>query len=581
MTLTIQKAQQQIRTFILNAAEKAQSEGVLPTQPLAPFNIEVPADKANGDYSTNAAMVNARTLRLAPRKIAEALTAHMELKDSYFDRVEVAGPGFINFYFSPAYYADVLLDVRSAGKNYGRSDFGKGARVNIEFVSANPTGPMHMGNARGGALGDCLAGVMDYAGYQVHREFYINDAGNQIEKFALSLDIRYQQLFLGEDAPALPEDSYHGEDIIERAKEFAALYGDAYLKTSEAERREALVAFALPKNIQNMKNAMETYRIHYDTWFHESVLHNDGELKDTIALLTKNGYTYEKDGALWYKNIEVQTEMLRALGKTQEEIDKLELKDDVLVRTNGNPTYFAADIAYHRNKLEKRGFDKAIDVWGADHHGHVARMKGAMKAIGLDPDRLDILLMQFVRLMRDGEVVRMSKRTGKAITLVDLLEEVPIDAVRFLFNMREPGSLMDFDLDLAVEQSAQNPVYYCQYAHARIHSILSKLESEGKTARDCSREELMLLTEPEETALITYLSTLPDVIVHAAKNYDPAKVTHYCTDLATFFHKFYNACRVNVENEPLMQARLFLCNCVKDTLFSILTMLGVDAPDKM
>ena len=581
MTLTIQKAQQQIRTFILNAAEKAQSEGVLPTQPLAPFNIEVPADKANGDYSTNAAMVNARTLRLAPRKIAEALTAHMELKDSYFDRVEVAGPGFINFYFSPAYYADVLLDVRSAGKNYGRSDFGKGARVNIEFVSANPTGPMHMGNARGGALGDCLAGVMDYAGYQVHREFYINDAGNQIEKFALSLDIRYQQHFLGEDAPALPEDSYHGEDIIERAKEFAALYGDAYLKTSEAERREALVAFALPKNIQNMKNAMETYRIHYDTWFHESVLHNDGELKDTIALLTKNGYTYEKDGALWYKNIEVQTEMLRALGKTQEEIDKLELKDDVLVRTNGNPTYFAADIAYHRNKLEKRGFDKAIDVWGADHHGHVARMKGAMKAIGLDPDRLDILLMQFVRLMRDGEVVRMSKRTGKAITLVDLLEEVPIDAVRFLFNMREPGSLMDFDLDLAVEQSAQNPVYYCQYAHARIHSILSKLESEGKTARDCSREELMLLTEPEETALITYLSTLPDVIVHAAKNYDPAKVTHYCTDLATFFHKFYNACRVNVENEPLMQARLFLCNCVKDTLFSILTMLGVDAPDKM
>ena len=581
MTLTIQKAQQQIRTFILNAAEKAQSEGVLPAQPLAPFNIEVPADKANGDYSTNAAMVNARTLRLAPRKIAEALTAHMELKDSYFDRVEVAGPGFINFYFSPAYYADVLLDVRSAGKNYGRSDFGKGARVNIEFVSANPTGPMHMGNARGGALGDCLAGVMDYAGYQVHREFYINDAGNQIEKFALSLDIRYQQLFLGEDAPALPEDSYHGEDIIERAKEFAALYGDAYLKTSEAERREALVAFALPKNIQNMKNAMETYRIHYDTWFHESVLHNDGELKDTIALLTKNGYTYEKDGALWYKNIEVQTEMLRALGKTQEEIDKLELKDDVLVRTNGNPTYFAADIAYHRNKLEKRGFDKAIDVWGADHHGHVARMKGAMKAIGLDPDRLDILLMQFVRLMRDGEVVRMSKRTGKAITLVDLLEEVPIDAVRFLFNMREPGSLMDFDLDLAVEQSAQNPVYYCQYAHARIHSILSKLESEGKTARDCSREELMLLTEPEETALITYLSTLPDVIVHAAKNYDPAKVTHYCTDLATLFHKFYNACRVNVENEPLMQARLFLCNCVKDTLFSILTMLGVDAPDKM
>ncbi len=581
MTLTIQKAQQQIRTFILSAAEKAQNEGLLPAQELSAFNIEVPADKANGDYSTNAAMVNARTFRLAPRKIAETLVAHMDLTDSYFERVEVAGPGFINFYFSPAYYADVLKDVHTAGKSYGRSDYGKGARVNIEFVSANPTGPMHMGNARGGALGDCLAGVMDYAGYNVHREFYINDAGNQIEKFALSLDIRYQQLYLGEDAVALPEDSYHGEDIIERAREFAALYGDSYLKAQEAERRKALVEFALPKNIQNMKNAMETYRIHYDTWFHESLLHNDGELRDTIDLLTQNGYTYEKDGALWYKNIEVQTEMLRAQGKTQEEIDKLELKDDVLVRTNGNPTYFAADIAYHRNKLEKRGFDKAIDVWGADHHGHVARMKGAMKAIGLDPERLDILLMQFVRLMRDGEVVRMSKRTGKAITLVDLLEEVPIDAVRFLFNMREPGSLMDFDLDLAVEQSAQNPVYYCQYAHARIHSILAKLDSEGKSARECSADELMLLTAPEETALITYLSTLPDVIVHAAKNYDPAKVTHYCTDLATLFHKFYNACRVNVENEALMQARLYLCNCVKETLFSILTMLGVDAPDKM
>ena len=581
MTLTIHKAQAQVRACINAAAELAQANGVLPAVALQEFNVEVPADKANGDYSTNAAMVNARTLRLAPRKIAETLVANTDLSQTYFDRVEVAGPGFINFYFGAAYYADVLLDVCAAGKNYGRSDFGKGKKINIEFVSANPTGPMHMGNARGGALGDCLAGVMDYAGYDVHREFYINDAGNQIEKFALSLDVRYQQLFKGEDAVPLPEDSYHGEDITERAKEFAALHGDKFLSVSEEERRRALVDFALPKNIQNMKSAMETYRIQYNTWFHESLLHNDGELQDTIDLLTKNGCTYEKDGALWYKNIAVQTEMLLAQGKTQEEIDKLELKDDVLVRTNGNPTYFAADIAYHRNKLEKRGFDKAIDVWGADHHGHVARMKGAMKAIGIDPERLDILLMQFVRLMRDGEVVRMSKRTGKAITLVDLLEEVPIDAVRFLFNMREPGSLMDFDLDLAVEQSAQNPVYYCQYAHARIHSILAKLAREGKTARKCTKEELMQLTQPEETALITYLSTLPDIIIHAAKNYDPAKVTHYCIDLATLFHKFYNACRVNVDDESLLQARLCLCNCVKDTLFSILSMLRVDAPEKM
>ena len=330
-----------------------------------------------------------------------------------------------------------------------------------------------------------------------------------------------------------------------------------------------------------MRAAMAKYRIDYDLWFSELTLHNGGELKETIDILTEKGYTYEKDGALWYKNIEIQTEMLLAQGKTQDYIDKLELKDDVLIRANGNPTYFAADIAYHRNKLEKRGFDKAIDVWGADHHGHVARMKGAMKAVGIDPDRLDILLMQFVRLVRDGEVVRMSKRTGKAITLVDLLNEVPIDAVRFLFNIREPGSLMDFDLDLAVEESSQNPVYYCQYAHARICSILSKLQSEGKALRDCTKEELGKLVCPEERELIRFLSTLGDVIINAAKNYDPAKVTHYAVDLATHFHKFYNACRVSVEDEELMQARLFLCICVKDTMKSILNMLKVEAPERM
>ena len=581
MKLTVQRVQEQILSLVAAAVEAAQQKGALPQGEPAPFNIEVPADRQNGDYSTNAAMANARTFRLPPRKIAEALVAEMALDGTYFSDIQVAGPGFINFYLGGAFYADVLKDVHVAGGSYGRSDYGNGKKINVEFVSANPTGPMHMGNARGGALGDCLAAVLDYAGYDVHREFYINDAGNQIEKFALSLDIRYQQIFKGKDAVELPEDSYHGEDIKERAQEFAALYGDKYLSLDEAERRQALVAFALPLNIDNMKKAMGVYRINYDTWFSEKTLHESGAIRDVIDLLTQRGYTYEKDGALWYKNKEVQTAMLLRAGKTQEEIDRLELKDDVLVRANGNPTYFAADIAYHRNKLEIRGFDKAIDVWGADHHGHVARMKGAMEAIGISADRLDILLMQFVRLMRDGEVVRMSKRTGKAITLVDLLEEVPIDAVRFLFNMREPGSLMDFDLDLAVQQNAQNPVYYCQYAHARICSILKKLESEGKAARECTQAELELLTQPEETALIRFLSTLPDVIVNAAKNYDPAKVTHYAIELATLFHKFYNACRVNVEDEALLQARVCLCVCVKDTLRSILTMLKVDAPVKM
>lgn len=581
MELTTQKAQTQIKNLIAKAVEKAFSAGVLPGAESAPFIIEIPADKRNGDFSTNAAMVNAKNFRLPPRKIAETIVSFASNEDTYFEKIEVAGPGFINFFLNDAYYADVLLDIRKAGDSYGKSDYGKGKRLNVEFVSANPTGPMHMGNARGGALGDCLASVLEYAGYEVSREFYVNDAGNQIDKFALSLDIRYQQLFKGEDSVELPEDSYHGADIRQRAEEFAAVYGDSYLQKSEKERRKALVDFALPKNIENMKKAMEKYRINYDTWFSELTLHNGGELKDTIELLKNHGYTYEKDGALWYKNIEVQTAMLKEQGKSQEYIDKLELKDDVLVRQNGNPTYFAADIAYHRNKLEKRGFDKAIDVWGADHHGHVARMKGAMRAVGIDENRLDVLLMQLVRLVSDGNVVRMSKRTGNAITLVDLLEEVPIDAVRFMFNMQEPGSVMDFDLDLAVKQSSQNPVYYCQYAHARICSILAKLSLEGKKVCECSKKQLQRLTEPEERALIAHLASLPSVIVLAAKNYDPAKVTHYATQLATLFHKYYNACRVNVDDNELMQARLFLCVCVRDTMKNVLRLLKIDAPERM
>lgn len=581
MALTTEKVQEQITTLIENAFKSAEQKGVLPSCEAAPFIIEVPADKANGDFSTNAAMVNARTFRLSPRKIADTILSELSCEGTYFEKIEVAGPGFINFFLNSRFYADVLLDIEREGENYGKSNYGQGKKVNVEFVSANPTGPMHMGNARGGALGDCLAAVLEYAGYDVSREFYVNDAGNQIAKFALSLDIRYQQHFKGEDSVELPEDSYHGADIIKRAEEFAEVYGNSYLEKSEEERRKALVEFALPKNIKEMKQAMEKYRIRYDTWFSELTLHNDGELKDTIDLLKERGYTYEKDGALWYKNIEVQTEMLKEQGKSREYIDKQELKDDVLIRANGNPTYFAADIAYHRNKLEKRGFEKAIDVWGADHHGHIARMKGAMRAVGIDENRLDVLLMQLVRLMSGGQLVRMSKRTGKAITLVDLLDEVPIDAVRFMFNMQEPGSVMDFDLDLAVQESSQNPVYYCQYAHARICSILSKLEQEGRCYSKCTGKELERLTESEERALISHLSRLPSVIVGAAKNYDPAKVTHYVVELATLFHKFYNACRVNVEDEELMKARLFLCVCVRNTIRNVLTLLKVDVPSRM
>ncbi len=564
MSKLVSVAEQQLKTAISNSVLKAVSSNTLPNEELCDFVIEVPADRENGDFSANVAMASARVFKLAPRKIADTICENICLDDTFFDKCEVAGPGFLNFFLNDEYYASILKDIRSLGDNYGRSDYGKGQSVLVEFVSANPTGPMHMGNARGGALGDCLASVLDYAGYDVSREFYINDAGNQIDKFGLSLDVRYLQHFLGENAVELPEDSYHGEDITLLAKEFADIYGDKFVKADEGERQQALIDFALPKNIENMQSTLQKYRIEYDKWFNESVLHNNGELEKTLQIMKERGLTYEKDGALWYKATEHGGE-----------------KDEVLVRANGNPTYFAADIAYHRNKLEIRGFDKSIDIWGADHHGHVARMKGALDAIGIDGNRLDVVLMQLVRLTRGGEVVRMSKRTGKAITLVDLLEEIPIDAARFLFNMREPGSQMEFDLDLAVEQSSKNPVYYCQYAHARICSIVKKLKSEGVEPRECSIDELKLLCTSEEKELIRHLSSLTDEIVLAAKNYDPARITRYVVELSTLFHKFYNACRVSVEDESLMQARLYLCICVRDTIKNILTMLRIDAPQSM
>ena len=581
MSKLVKLAEEQIIKSVTDAIKTNIAEGNFIEAEIPAFKTEIPADRKNGDYSANAAFMMSKALRMPPRKIAEGILEKINLDNTYFKSCEVAGPGFINFFLKPEFYADILLDIEKCGDKYGRSDFGNGKKINVEFVSANPTGPMHMGNARGGALGDCLAAVLDWAGYEVEREFYVNDAGNQIDKFALSLDVRYQQIINGEDSIELPEDSYHGDDIRVLAQSYIDELGTGLLELSEADRRKALVEYALPKNISTMKAAMEKYRIDYNTWFSELTLHNGGELKETIDILTKNGYTYEKEGALWYKNIEVMTAILNREGKSDEDIEKLELKDDVLIRQNGNPTYFAADIAYHRNKLEKRGFDKAIDVWGADHHGHVARMKGAMEAVGIDGSRLDVVLMQLVNLMKDGKPVKMSKRTGKAITLVDLLDEVPIDAVRFLFNMREAGSAMDFDLDLAVEQSNQNPVFYCQYAHARICSILKKLNNEGIVSRMPEANELMLLTSDEETDLISHLASLTGVIVNAANTYDPAKITHYATDLATKFHRFYNAQRVMVDDESLMQARIFLCVCVRDTMRNVLSMLKINAPESM
>lgn len=562
MSLIVKETQLELRRKIIDALGRAVANEELPAEPIPDFIIERPSNSANGDFSTNVAMAGARAFRKAPRAIAESIVNHLDLENSLFDKAEIAGPGFINFFLSQQYYTEILKDIADKGEDYGKSDFGKGKKVLVEFVSANPTGPMHIGNARGGAIGDCLASVLDYAGYDVSREFYVNDAGNQIEKFATSLEVRYLQLY--KDGIEMPEDAYQGVDITEHAKAFSAEFGNKYVEAESADRRKALVEFALPKNIAGLEKDLLQYRIKYDHWFKESSLHNDGSVTEIIDKLKSLGVTYEKDGALWFKASEYGND-----------------KDIVLIRANGLPTYIVPDIAYHYNKLVTRGNDIAVDVLGADHHGYVPRMKAALTALGIDAGRLNCVIMQMVRLVRDGETIKLSKRSGKAITLTTLLEEVPIDAARFFFNLREPNSHFDFDLDLAAQETSQNPVYYVQYAHARICSIIKKAESEGIVIRTAADEELNLLNTNEELELIRHLSGLTDEIITAAKAYDPAKITHYVIELATLFHKFYNAQRVMCDNEGLMQARLNLCIAVKDTIRNILTMLKIDAPTSM
>lgn len=580
MSKTAINAVKDLKTAVIEAVNKAISAGELIEAELPDFVIEVPADKKNGDFATNVAMACARVFRTAPAKIAAAIVNNLDFSKTYIDRCEVAGPGFINFFLSPKYYSDVLKEIAKEGDNYGNSDFGKNEKVMVEFVSANPTGPMHMGNARGGALGDCLAAVLDKAGYDVWREFYVNDAGNQIEKFANSLNARFIQEVNGYDSIEFPEDGYQGVDVIDAVKLYIEENGKDLINSDESDRKKALVDFALPKNIAKMQADMKKYRIEYDKWFFESELHNSGAVKEVVDILTEKGLTYEKDGAVWYKNKQVVTELLTKQGKTPEEIEKLELKDDVIIRANGNPTYFTADIAYHKNKFD-RGFNTLINVWGADHHGHIARLKGSMNAIGYNGDKVDVVLMQLVKLMRDGELVIMSKRTGKAIQLGDLLDEVPVDSARFLFNTREANTQMDFDLGLAVTQDNQNPVYYVQYAHARICSIVKALAAEGISPRECTDEELQLLNAPEEIELITHLASYTEEIILSAKSYDPTKITRYVTQLATLFHKFYNACRVKGEDESLMQARLSLCLAVKSVIKNVLEMFKITVPESM
>ena len=581
MANMIQYAKEQVSRVIAQAYEKAAAAGALPGGVAVKGSVEIPKDPKNGDYAASFAMAGAKAMKMAPRAIAQALVDHMDLGDTPFASVEIAGPGFLNFRLGHRWYGQVLSAIESEGALYGQSQEGQGKRVMVEFVSANPTGPMHMGNARGGVLGDTLASVLQKSGADVWREFYVNDAGNQIEKFAKSLEARYFQIFRGEDAVEFPEDGYHGDDIRELARLYADAHGDDLLHVDEKTRHDTLAQFGLAHNIPKMKSDLARYGIQYDEWFFESSLHESGYVADSVAELTKRGYTYEKDGALWLKTSEILTQQLKAAGKSDEAIEKLGLKDDVLRRANGFYTYFAADIAYHRNKFAVRGFDKVINIWGADHHGHVARLKGAIDALGLDgTHRLDIVLMQLVKLVQDGEVVRMSKRTGKAVSLTDLLDMVPVDACRYFFNAK-PETQMEFDLGLAVREDSENPVYYVQYAHARICTLLKNLAADGHVVPAPDAVDFALLTDPTELALIKQIASYCDIVRLAARDYDPSFINRYLTDLAAAFHKFYNACRIKGEAESLLNARLLLADTARSVLKNGMELIGCSAPEKM
>ena len=555
---------QQIKDAVINSINKSVETGELPSLEITDITIEIPREKGHGDFSTNVAMQITKTAKKAPRQIADTIIKNISTDGTYIKKVDCAGPGFINFTLDNSYLYETISIIEQEKENYGRINIGNGKKVMVEFVSANPTGPLHMGNARGGALGGCIASVLDAAGYNVTREFLINDAGNQIEKFGTSLEARYIQLIKGEDAIEFPEDGYHGEDIAEHMRDFIAIHGDRYINTDSEERKKIFVDFALPRNIARIKEGLESYGIHFDVWFSEQTLHKSGEVAETIQLLKDRDCTVEKEGALWLKGSVIGSE-----------------KDEVLVRNNGIPTYFAADIAYHRNKFEKRGFEWVINLWGADHHGHVARMKAAMAAIGVDPDRLDVVLFQLVRLYRNGEIARMSKRTGKSISLMDLVEEVGRDGVRFFFNTKASGSHLDFDLDLAVKESNENPVFYVQYAHARICSMFKLLESEGIRLPAASEIKAELLDKPEELELIRKLSEYPDEVRISAETLEPSRLTRYVHEVASTFHSFYNACRVRGEEEELMKARLVLVNCTRTVIKNVLDLLSINAPERM
>ena len=582
MSNMIQSAKDQVASLTQAAYEKAAAEGLLPAGAQVKATIEIPKDVSHGDYASSFAMAGAKALHMAPRAIAQIILDHLELEGTYFQSAEIAGPGFLNFRLGSRWYGEVIADIEREGMTYGSVDEGHGEKVMVEFVSTNPTGPMHIGNARGGVLGDSLASVLERAGYDVWREFYVNDAGNQIHKFAVSIDARYRQLILGEENVPFPEDCYQGDDIKELAAAFRAEHGDSWVDKSEEERQEAMANFGLKRNIPKMQEDLRRYKIEYNEWFLESTLHNSGYVAETVGMLSDKGWTYEKDGALWLNTTELLKEKYMREGKTREQVDKLDLKDDVLRRANGFYTYFAADIAYHRNKLEKRGFQTAINIWGADHHGHVARLQAALDGLGLDGShRLVVVLMQLVNLLQDGKPVRMSKRSGKAIALRDLLDEVSVDACRYFFNSRSFTSPLDFDLDLAVKEDSDNPVYYVQYAHARICSLVARMKEEGAGVSAASAIDASVFSTPEELALVKTLSLFPEEIRLASRDYDPSHINRYLLTLAGDFHRFYNACRIKGEEEHVLAARLKLADTVRSVLANGMALIGVTAPEKM
>ena len=582
MSNKIQEARAQVAELTQAAYLRAVEAGKLPAGAEVKATIEIPKDTSHGDYASSYAMAGARALHQAPRAIAQTIVDHLDLEGSYFQKVEIAGPGFLNFTLGPKWYQAVLADVEREGTGYGSNSEGGGEKVMVEFVSANPTGPMHMGNARGGVLGDTLANVLKRDGCDTWKEFYVNDAGNQIHKFAVSINARYMQLILGEENFPFPEEGYHGEDIKELARAIHDAHGDSWKELSEEERLDKMAEYGLSVNIPKMQEDLKKYGIVYDQWFFESSLHESGYVAETVQMVTEKGWTYEKDGALWLNTTQLLKEKFMREGKTQEQVDKLDLKDDVLRRANGFYTYFAADIAYHRNKLAVRGFDKAINIWGADHHGHVARLQAALDGLGLDGShRLVIVLMQLVNLMQDGKPVRMSKRSGKAIALHDLLDEISVDAARYFFNSRASTSPLDFDLDLAVREDSENPVYYVQYAHARICSLLSRLAEEGEKVPAAEAVDAGVMTTPEELALIKALAQYPEEIHLAARDYDPSRINRYLVALAGDFHRFYNACRIKGEEPTVLSARLKLADTVRAVLANGMGLLGVSAPEKM